>query len=97
MNPPTAMNPQAGIASSIGSVGDCEPSDRSTVGAGVAIAAHGGEKLKSNYDVCDGHEAAGYRAELHLAENIVNPETGPAGWKTSGRSRRDCASVVTSG
>ena len=36
----TAMNPQAGITSSSGSVGDCEPSDRLTAGGGVASAAH---------------------------------------------------------
>jgi hypothetical protein len=46
---------------------------------GVATAAHGGEKLKSNNDVGDGHQAAGYRAELHLAENIVNPDTWAGG------------------
>jgi predicted chitinase len=34
------MNPQAGITSSGGSVGDCEPSDRLTAGAGVPRAAH---------------------------------------------------------
>src|SRR2546422_31310 len=48
-NHPTAMNPQADITSSSGSIAD------------------------------DGHQAADYRTELHLAENIVNPQTWAGG------------------
>ena len=48
-------------------------------GAGVVTAVRGGEELESNNDVGEGHRATGYRAELHLAENILNPETWAGG------------------
>ena len=48
-------------------------------GTAVVTAAHDGEELKPNNDVCNGHQAAGYRAELRLAENIINPETWAGG------------------
>jgi methionine sulfoxide reductase catalytic subunit len=48
-------------------------------GTAVVTAAHDGEELKPNNDVCNGHQAAGYRAELRLAENIVNPPTWAGG------------------
>jgi methionine sulfoxide reductase catalytic subunit len=48
-------------------------------GTAVVTAAHDGEELKPNNDVCNGHQAAGYRAELRLAENIVNPQTWAGG------------------
>ena len=57
-----------------GAVGHVESS-----GTGVATAAHDGEELEPNNDVRDGHHDAGYRSELRLAENLVNPETWAGG------------------
>ena len=48
-------------------------------GTAVVAAAHDGEELEHNKDGRNGHQAAGYRAELHLADNIVNPETWAGG------------------
>ena len=48
-------------------------------GTGVATAAHDGEELEPNKDGRNWHQAVGYRAELRLAENIVNPETWAGG------------------
>ena len=48
-------------------------------GTGVATAAHDGEELEPNKDGRNWHQAVGYRAELRLAENIVNPESWAGG------------------
>jgi len=48
-------------------------------GTGVATAAHHGEGLEPDEDGRKRHQAVGYGAELHLAENIVNPETWAGG------------------
>jgi sulfoxide reductase catalytic subunit YedY len=45
----------------------------------VTAAAPDGEERKPTEDVRNGHQGAGYRTELRLAENIVNRETWAGG------------------
>ena len=48
-------------------------------GTAVATAAQDSEELDPDKDGRNWHQAVGYRAELRLAENIVNPETWAGG------------------
>ncbi len=48
-------------------------------GSPAATAAHDGDKSKPHNGLRNGHPAADYRAELRLAEDIVNPRTWAGG------------------